>query len=117
MFAAKQNQLKSPDATALCRGVSRLLLRLQLCSFDREASTAQGRGIRLRIKGWCSDDRDVPRGKPVASFRPFVESSAHELPDSFLFPGALFLLIQLAAHRALFAIFRPRCLRRLLLTI
>ena len=46
MFAAKQNQLKSPDATALCRGVSRLLLRLQLCSFEREASTAQGRGIQ-----------------------------------------------------------------------
>ena len=33
---------------------------------ERELSTAQGRGIQLRIKDWCSDDREVPRDKPMA---------------------------------------------------
>ena len=63
MFAAKQNQnqsLKMPRG--LPRGDSRLLL----FSFEREAS-AQGRGTQFRIKGWCSDDREVPRDKPMAS--------------------------------------------------
>ena len=47
MFAAKQDQkTKFPDATGLPRGAS----RLQLFSCEREPSTAQGRGIELRIK-------------------------------------------------------------------
>src|SRR6185503_12415541 len=41
---------------------------LLLFSFERETSTAQGRGIQLRIEDRCSDDREVPRDKPVASF-------------------------------------------------
>ena len=70
MFVAKQNQkTKSPDATGLPRGDS----RLQLFSCEHEPSTAQGRGIPsssgLRLG---SNQREVPRDQPVASFSDFL---------------------------------------------
>ena len=90
MFAAKQNQTKDLQMPrALSRGDS----RLQLFSFERETSTAQGRGIQscwskssvvatcVKLHGtspWhpvllvkiigSSNLREVKRGKPVASF-------------------------------------------------
>jgi len=43
--------------------------RSLLFSWEREASTAQGRGIQIRwLEAACSSERDTPRDKPVASF-------------------------------------------------
>ena len=76
MFAAKQNQnQRSPDATALCRGVSRLLLR---CSYlASNVNPPRPRPwhpvLLLKIIGG-SNQREVPRDKPVASFFDFCAS-------------------------------------------
>lgn len=51
MFAANGIKTKVFDATGLPRGAS----RLQLLASTVKSSTAQGRGIQLRIRDWCSD--------------------------------------------------------------
>ena len=66
MFAAKQNQYRrSPDATGLPRGDSRLQLLASNVKPPRPKAVASSYGLKIGV----ANDREVPQDKSVASFR------------------------------------------------